>query len=190
MLRCHGGAVRRGRHAYFQARHGNRVTLYADAVADPERLPPIKLARGLAFKCESLWDDMFAQICDAKHFIYMAGAPAGMDARPSSHGPSHHRWNSALDLPCSPCLVGPRKAQLCRPCILSRALTSTGARTGCEPSHAAAYRVDRSSQKQAISLALVWLYPHWVVCWMCEMESRLGMGLEPAGGSADTVRDG
>lgn len=62
------------RHAYFQARHGNRVTLYADAISDPERLPPIKLARGLAFKCESTWGDMYADLCDAKAFIYITGA--------------------------------------------------------------------------------------------------------------------
>ena len=66
-------AVCHRRHAYFQARHGNRVTLYADATADPERLPPIKLAGGLTFRTESLWDDMFDDICDAKHFIYITG---------------------------------------------------------------------------------------------------------------------
>lgn len=63
----------RNRHAYFQARHGNRVTLYTDAIADPERLPPIKLGHGFSFRTESAWDDMFAHICDAKHFIYITG---------------------------------------------------------------------------------------------------------------------
>ena len=61
------------KHAYFQARRGNRVTLYADAHALPEPLPPIQLAQGRLWHGGSCWDDLFAAISAAKHFIYITG---------------------------------------------------------------------------------------------------------------------
>jgi len=61
------------KHAYFPPRRGNRVTLYADAHTVAEPLPPIPLAGGRQWHQASCWDDLFAAIAAAKHFIYIAG---------------------------------------------------------------------------------------------------------------------
>ena len=62
------------RHAYFQARRGNRVTLYADAHADHRTLQPIPLQGGRVYQPASCWDDIMGALMEAKHFIYITGA--------------------------------------------------------------------------------------------------------------------
>ena len=66
------------KHAYFQPRRGNRVTLYADAHALPEPLPPIPLVGGRSWHPGSCWDDLSAAISAAKHFIYITGVQCAL----------------------------------------------------------------------------------------------------------------
>ena len=61
------------RHAYFKARRGNRLTLYADAHADQRTLQPIPLPDGRAYQPASCWDDLMRALLDAKYFIYITG---------------------------------------------------------------------------------------------------------------------
>ena len=72
------------KHAYFQPRRGNRVTLYADAHALAEPLPPIQLAGGRLWREGSCWDDLFAAITAAEHFIYITGTAFAMCMQCSS----------------------------------------------------------------------------------------------------------
>ena len=64
------------RHAYFPARRGNNVTLYADAHADQRTLGPVLLPDGRVYQPSSLWDDLLTALCGAKYFIYINGAQA------------------------------------------------------------------------------------------------------------------
>ena len=79
------------KHAYFQPRRGNRVTLYADAHALPEPLPPIQLAGGRLYREGSCWDDLSAAISAARHFIYITGT-GGWDVRCISPCDGHPCW--------------------------------------------------------------------------------------------------
>ena len=60
-------------YAFFKARTGNRVTLYIDAHADPEKTPRVALPGGQEYRQSSLWDDIYGAIRQAKHMVYITG---------------------------------------------------------------------------------------------------------------------
>ena len=90
------------RHAYFQPRRGNRITLYADAHALPEPLPPIPLAGGRSWHPTSCWDDLSAAIVAAQHFIYITGTQCA--------------WQCSLHWCCMKCAKGCSKRTSKRLC--------------------------------------------------------------------------
>ena len=68
------------RHTYFQARRGNRLTLYADAHADQRTLQPIPLPGGRVYQPASCWDDLLGALMAAKYFIYITGVLSALSA--------------------------------------------------------------------------------------------------------------
>ncbi|KAF3339129.1 phospholipase D alpha 1-like protein [Carex littledalei] len=61
------------RHCYFPQRTSCNVTLYQNSHLSNKFQPDIRLTDGSRYVPPRLWEDLYASINDARHFVYVAG---------------------------------------------------------------------------------------------------------------------